>query len=393
MERKFKLVVIMKKMMLFAASVAAVCGMCACGQQNTPPVEGSKTGFALSFFKEVNKSSKSSDNIVVSPYSAGAALSMLLEGAQGQTKVELDNALNGCLFNNQNLESGDSVVVKSANSVWVDSDFSVRNHYVSLLQKDYGALVETLRFSDPATVRAINNWCSENTNGKIDKIIDRLTSGDVMVLLNALYFNAPWEEKFDANLTSKADFRGVSGNKKVDMMYRKGRYNYAEYQGLQMIELPYLGSSYSMFVALPPEGMKIDDILPYVNENVYKEAMGMLAPVEVRFRMPKVKVETEMLLNDVLMGMGVRTAFTSAADFKGISEMGPLVVSQVKQKCYIDIAESGTEAAAVTSIQVRLTSARPEYDVKTMTVDRPYVFFIADRESDNILFAGKIVNL
>ncbi len=382
-----------RKMMIYAASFVAACGLNACGQQDVPPAEGSKTGFALSFFKQVNKASKSSENIVVSPYSAGAALSMLMEGAQGQTRVELDNALNGCVFSSQKLESGDSVVVKSANSVWIDSDFSVRNHYVNILQKDYDALVETLRFSDPATVRAINNWCSEHTNGRIDEIIDRLTPGDVMVLLNALYFNAPWEERFDSGLTAKADFYGLTGTRQVDMMYRKGRYNYAEYQGCQMIELPYLGSSYSMFVVLPPEGMKIESFLPYVNENVYDEAMKMLAPVEVKFRMPKVKMETEMLLNDVLMNMGVKTAFTGAADFKGIAETGPLAVSQVKQKCYVDIAETGTEAAAVTSVQVRLTSVRPEFDAKTMTVNRPYVFFIADKETDNILFAGKIVNL
>jgi serpin B len=382
-----------RKIMIYAASFAAACGLNACGQQGLPPAEGSKTGFALSFFKQVNKSSKGSENIVVSPYSAGAALSMLMEGAQGQTRVELDNALNGCVFSKQKLESGDSIVVKSANSVWIDSDFSVRNHYVNVLQNDYDALVETLRFSDPATVRAINNWCSEHTEGKIDEIVDRLTPGDVMVLLNALYFNAPWEEKFDPGLTGKSDFHGVSGTGQVDMMYRKGRYNYAEYQGCQMIELPYLGSTYSMFVVLPPEGMNIDSFLPYVNEDIYDEAMKMLAPVEVKFRMPKVKIETEMLLNDVLMNMGVKTAFTGAADFKGIAETGALAVSQVKQKCYIDIAESGTEAAAVTSIQVRLTSVRPEFDVKTMTVDRPYVFFIADKEADNILFAGKIVKL
>lgn len=381
----------MKKLMLYIAAIAAF-GLNSCGQKEVPPAEGSKTGFALSFFKEVNKMSKPSENVVASPYSAGAALSMLAEGAQGQTKVELDNALNGCLFGGQKLDGGDSVTVRSANSLWIDSDFSVRNHYVNLLQKDYGALVETLRFSDPATVQAINNWCSENTEGKIDEIIDRLTPGDVMVLLNALYFNAPWENAFDPGMTSKASFQGVSGTRKVDMMYRKGYYNYAEYQGAQMIELPYLGSTYSMFVVLPPEGADIDRILPYVNEKSYEEAMSMLAPVEVKFKMPKLKAETEMLLNDVLMGMGVKTAFTGAADFKGIAEMGPLTVSQVKQKCYIDITESGTEAAAVTSIQVRLTSVRPEFDVKVMTVDRPYVFFIADKASDNILFAGKIVN-
>ena len=382
----------MKKLMLYIAAIAAACGIDSCGQHELPAAEGSKTGFALSFFKEVNKMSNPSDNVVTSPYSAGAALSMLEEGAQGQTKAELDNALNGCLFSNQKLQGGDSVTVKSANSLWLDSDFSVRNHYVSLLQKDYDALVETLRFSDPATVRAINNWCAENTEGKIDEIIDRLTPGDVMVLLNALYFNAPWQDRFDPAMTSKADFLAVSGLRKVDMLYRRGHYNYAEYQGCQMIELPYMGSTYSMSVVLPPQGMNIDALVPYLNENIYDQAMNMLAPVEVKFRMPKLKMETEMLLNDVLMGMGVKTAFTGAADFKGISEMGPLVLSQVKQKCYIDVSESGTEAAAVTSIQVRLTSVRPENDVKTMTVDRPYLFFIADRESDNILFAGKIVN-
>ena len=383
---------VMKKMMIFAAAVAAVCVLNACGQQDVPPAEGSKTGFALSFFKEVNKASNPSENIVTSPYSAGVALSMLAEGAMGQTKVELDNALNGCLFSNQVLDGGDSVVVKSANSVWVDDDFSVRNRYVDILQKDYDAFVDCLRFSDPATVRAINMWCSENTNGKIDKIIDELGLNDVMVLINALYFNAPWEEKFDPSLTSKADFRGVSSVGKVDMMYRKGRYNYAEFQGCQMIELPYLGSTYSMFVVLPPEGMNVSDLIPYVNENIYTEAMNMLAPVEVKFKMPKVKLETEMVLNGVLQNMGVREAFSNA-DFKGISEMGPLVLSQVKQKCYIDVAETGTEAAAVTSAMVRMTSVRPEMDVKTMTVNRPYVFLIADKENSDILFAGKIVNL
>ena len=383
----------MKRMMLNAAFAAVVCCMLSCAQQQTPPSEGSRTGFALSFFKHVNKVSAPSENIVVSPYSAGVALSMLEEGAGGQTKVELDNALNGCLFKGDKLDGGEEVVVKSANSLWLDSNFSVRNRYVSTLQGDYDALVETLRFSDPATVRAINNWCSENTEGKIDEILKELSPGDVMVLLNALYFNAPWQDEFDASLTSKADFRGQSGTTKVDMMHRKGLYNYAEYQGCQMIELPYRGGVYSMFVVLPPSGMRIDDVLPYVNEGIYKEAMNMLSPSQVRFSMPKLKLETELLLNDVLENMGVRTAFSAAADFKGIAQTGPLAVSQVKQKCYIDITESGTEAAAVTSITVRMTSLRPETDVKTMTVDRPYVFFIADRENSDILFAGKIVNL
>lgn len=384
----------MKRMVLYLAAAAAAFGLVSCGRQTaSKPEPGSRTGFAISFFKEVNRTAGKGENVFASPYSAGVALSMLNEGAGGETKAEIDNALNGCSFRNDVLEGGEAVDVRSANSIWIDSNFSVRNRYVSLLQKDYNALVETLRFSDPATVRAINNWCSENTEGKIDSIVKELTHGEVMLIVNALYFKAPWENSFDPSLTAKADFNGLSKTSKVDMMYRKATYNYAEFQGCQFIELPYQGGEYSMFVVLPPEDMKIDAMLPYLNEKIYEEAVGMLAPVEVKFRMPKLKVETEMLLNRTLQNMGAETMFTSAADLTGISESGPLAVSEVKQKCWLEVSEEGTEAAAVTSIGVRLTAARPDFNVKTMTVDRPYVFFIADKDSLDILFAGKIVNL
>lgn len=384
----------MKRMVLYLAAAAAAFGLVSCGRQTaSKPEPGSRTGFAISFFKEVNRTAGKGENVFASPYSAGVALSMLNEGAGGETKAEIDNALNGCSFRNDVLEGGEAVDVRSANSIWIDSNFSVRNRYVSLLQKDYNALVETLRFSDPATVRAINNWCSENTEGKIDSIVKELTHGEVMLIVNALYFKAPWENSFDPSLTAEADFNGLSKTSKVDMMYRKATYNYAEFQGCQFIELPYQGGEYSMFVVLPPEDMKIDAMLPYLNEKIYEEAVGMLAPVEVKFRMPKLKVETEMLLNRTLQNMGAETMFTSAADLTGISESGPLAVSEVKQKCWLEVSEEGTEAAAVTSIGVRLTAARPDFNVKTMTVDRPYVFFIADKDSLDILFAGKIVNL
>ena len=148
----------MKRSMLMALSVAAMCTLTSCGEPQTPPSEGSRIGFALSFFKSVNQTQKPVDNIVVSPYSAGVALSMLEEGAEGETRAEIDNALNGCMFRMEKLSEGDTVIVKSANSVWINDDFSVRNHYVSLLQKDYEALATTLNFSDPATLQAINNW-------------------------------------------------------------------------------------------------------------------------------------------------------------------------------------------------------------------------------------------
>ena len=317
---------------------------------------------------------------------------MLAEGAEGQTKEEFNKALNDCLFKAEDLGGNDTVIVNSVNSLWVDDNFSIRNRYLFLLDKDYDALATTLNFGDPSTVQAINNWCSEHTNGKIKDIIDRLGGGDVMVLANALYFNAPWLNPFDSNLTTKADFNGSKGQTKVDMMSRKGYMNYAEFQGCQLVELPYEGGRYSMYVLLPAEGMDINEAVGYLNEDLYNEAMKALEPKEVLFRMPKAKIETSLLLNETLQSMGIKSAFTSAADFKGISEMGPLVLDQVKQKCYVEISEKGTEAAAVTVAQIRLTSARPSSYVK-MTVDRPYIFFIVDTQNSNVMFAGRVMNL
>jgi serpin B len=214
-----------------------------------------------------------------------------------------------------------------------------------------------------------------------------------MVLLNALYFNAPWENEFDPSMTKQQTFYGQTKESKVMMMGNKGYYLYSEDQGFQLIQLPYQGLEYAMYVLLPPKGTDIGKLLPKLNEQIYNSAMDGLQQKEVRLFMPRFKVETSMLLNSTLQNMGIRTAFTSAADFSGIAEMGPLVLDQVKQKCYVDVTERGTEAAAVTSAQIRLTSARPVTKVPVMRVDRPFVFVIADGENRNILFAGKIVDL
>lgn len=379
----------MKRLILAILAIASMLTSCA-SPQYEKPTEGSQKGFALSFFKNVVATSDPSENILVSPYSAGVALSMVAEGAEGQTRTEFDEALNGSLFKAVDLGNNDTVTVKSANSVWITDNFSVRNRFVGLLEKDFGAEVVNLNFADPATVKAINNWCSENTEGKITEIVDRLSPSMVMMLINALYFNAPWADAFLESNTHDGVFHTASGDIQVPMMAKTDRMNYAEYQGAQMVELPYEGERYAMYVVLPPKGLSLDKMISYVNENLYEQAMSMMTAQKVRLTLPKLKIETEMVLNKTLQHMGVKTAFTSAANFKGIAEMGPLVLDQVKQKCYIDVSEKGTEAAAVTSIGVRLTSARPETLV-TMNVDRPYVFFIADRTNGNILFAGRVV--
>ncbi len=368
----------------------AIAAMTACTEQDVTPAEGSQTGFALSFFRNVNAVTAPEENVVASPYSAGAVLSMLEYGAEGETKVELDNALNGAIFGKEELDGGENTVVESSNAVWISDNFSVRNRYVSHLENYFGAFIDTQNFSSPSAVNVINDWCAEKTSGKIQKIIDRVSPDMVMLLVNALYFNAPWAVAFDTDATREAVFHGRNGDSTVPMMIRKAMYNYAEYQGAKMIEIPYTGEKYAMYVVLPPSGMSPDAVLPYIGENQYKSAMSLLAPKEVILNMPKFTNETSIVLNKTLERMGVKTAFTSAADFSGISVSGPLCVNVVKQKCCIDVTEKGTEAAAVTSAQVRMTAVRPAV---TMTVDRPFIFVIADMENKDILFAGKIVNL
>ena len=383
---------IMKNAFIAAALTAAA--LVSCGPKYTAPesTPGSEIAYSMSFIRNVAANTDKNENLVISPYSAGVALSMLAEGAEGQTKEEFNTALNNCIFKAQNLGGNDTIIVNSVNSLWVDDNFSIRNRYLSLLEKDFDALATVLNFSDPSTVQAINNWCSEHTNGKIKDIIDRLGPNSVMVLANALYFNAPWLNPFEKNLTAKSTFHGASSTSEVNMMLRRGYMNYAEYQGCQLVELPYEGGRYSMFVLLPAAGIDVNDIIGYLNEDLYNEAMKSLAPKEVLLKMPKAKLETSLLLNQTLGSMGIKSAFTSAADFKGIAEMGPLVLDQVKQKCYVDISESGTEAAAVTVAQVRMTSARPSSFV-TMTVNRPYLFFIVDTQNSNVMFAGRVMNL
>ena len=376
----------MKRFFLMAAMVV----ICSCGEQDVAPAEGSRTGFALSFFRNVNAVTDPDENVVVSPYSAGVVLEMLEAGADGETKVEIDNVLHGASFGKEDLGGDGDFVVESSNSVWISDNFSVRNRYVNHLENDFGAFITTQNFGEPDAVQIINDWCSEHTAGKINNIIDRISPNTVMLLVNALYFNAPWASSFNPAATYNAVFHGRSGDVTVPMMSRKAMYNYVEYQGAKMIEIPYKGEKYAMYVVLPPVGMSPDAVLPYIGENQYKAAMSLLAPKDVRLNLPRFKNETALVLNKTLQNMGMKTAFTPAADFNGISLSGPLCVDLVKQKCYIDVTEKGTEAAAVTSAQIRTTSARPG---TVMTVDRPFIFVIADVESKDILFAGKIVNL
>lgn len=379
----------MKNILLLTA--LAVFTACSPKVKEDVSESGSELGFSLSLFRNALKLARTDANVSVSPYSAGVAVSMVAEGAEGETRVEFDNALNGCLFRNADLGGNDTVKVISANSAWLNDDFAVRNNYVNLLAKDYGALATAYDFADPATLKAINNWCSEHTEGLVDNVLGKLTGDMKLVLVNALYFKAPWLNPFNPAFTRDAVFHGSKGDRTVSFMSGKVSCEYVEYAGNQFIRLPYEGERYSMYILLPSAESSPEEVVPYITENGLKEVMAHMAPSKVNLRMPKFKVESDMSLVKTLEAMGIRTAFTTAADLGGIAH-GPLYVSEVVQKTVVDVNERGSEAAAATAAVIQLTSARPE-KIPSMTIDRPFYYMIADMDSQRILFAGRIMNL
>ena len=372
-----------------AAMVAAGCGRTV----NTAPAqEGSGIDYSASFFRNVISGADEGENVFVSPYSAGVALSMLAEGAEGRTREELAQALNGVTFTSAEVAADSSVDIRSANSAWIRDGFKVKEAYLEELSGTFNARVENLDFSDPASVGIINAWCSENTMGRIPEIIGQISPDMVMFLMNALYFKAPWEKAFDPAMTSDATFYGYTRESKVPFMTLKSKFRYAEYMGSQLICLPYKGGKYSMLVLLPARDVSPDAVLPYLDDGSYRKALDSMEETEVSYRMPKFRMETTTVLNSALSGMGAKRVFTPSAELGGIAS-GRIAVDEVKQKCFVEVNEEGSEAAAVTSIGIRLTSANIGPVPVSMTVDRPFLFAIADIENDNILFIGRVMNL
>ena len=380
----------MKTVLISAAILALMFTSCTDSGTRQTIAEGSKTAYSLNFFQKAASSMDRDQNMIVSPFSAGSALSMLAEGAEGQTQEEILKALNGIPFKNEKLYSDKDNKVTSANSIWVKNGFPVKKDYWKLVEKDYGALVTNLDFSSPKAVKAINDWCSDNTEGLIPSIIDGIDPSYVMFLLNALYFKAPWDH-FDKNATMEGTFNGSRGKNKVPFMNTSKSFPYAEYRGCQMVEIPYEGNKYSMIVAMPSKSLDINDLIKYINEEAYDAATSSMNMRKVALSLPKFKFETSINLNKALMDMGMVKAF-GKGEFGAMTDAS-VCVDEVKQKCVIEVSEEGTEAAAVTSIGVRLTSLRPENQPVVMRVDRPFLFLIRSIEDQNILFIGRVMNL
>ncbi len=359
------------------------------------------SAFAFDFWKKVQKHESPDNNYFVSPLSLHIALGMLLNGADGETREEIRkvlhlegtdmNAINASYLELiQKLPALDPKVTNSiANSIWQEKTFPVEASFTETLKKQFNATLYSEDFSNKATLDKINQWAADHTNQKIKKILDNITPDQVMFLINALYFKGDWKNEFDPKHTVKADFNGTVSKKQVDMMHKEGDFLYTENETLQMIELPYGNDKYAMRVILPKgdAGAVVDNMTP----ETWKEAGAGLQQRKINFSLPKFKIEYSKKLNDILDEMGMKAAFTDGADLSRISPpAGKIKVGFVKQDTYVAVDEKGTEAAAVTTIGIVLTSLPV---VREMHCDKPFLFVIHEKTSGTILFTGKVSNL
>lgn len=361
----------------------------------------SATTFGLKLFSAISAAEPADKNICVSPLSISYALGMVLNGAQGATFSEIAHTLElGDLTLDEinqsyrdlmlRLIARDPVVeVGIANSIWYRQSAPVLQSFTDVNREFFNALVREIDFQATWAADTINNWVELNTNGMIESIVAKPIDPNVlMILLNAVYFKGTWTIEFDTARTESAEFQLEDGSSvAVDMMRQDTIMSYFQSELLQAVSLPYGEGSFAMTVLLPLFGHSVNNIMAELTPANWNTWLGSLADNEVELWMPRFKFEFEAPLNDVLKALGMPTAFTPAADFSEIVSGGGIWIDKVNHKTFIQVDESGTEAAAVTSIVVVDSATVP-----IMQINRPFVFVIHERDSGAILFIGRVAN-
>ena len=266
------------------------------------------TKFGFNLFSKI-ATQQGEKNIFLSPSSISMALSMAYNGANGDTQEAMAKTmeLNDITLDDLNKANSDFKVylenmldskinLKIANSVWAEKSLTFNQSFMDLNKKFYYADIKNLDFSSPDAASAINNWVSENTGKKIDKLIDKIDAGTIMFLWNAIYFKGEWSDKFDTSLTYDSDFNLLNGTKKtISMMSRTGKYNYYENEKFQAIRLPYgISGDVSMYIFLPASNSTLKEFNGNLNNENWTGWMESFSEKEVNIGMPRFKSEYEI---------------------------------------------------------------------------------------------------
>lgn len=369
-------------------------------------IAAANNAFAFDMYSEIANTSEG--NMFLSPYSIFTAMAMCYEGAESTTKEEMSNVFHFPLNKNvleislqrtikQINSDNENYELETANALWIQQNFPVKEQYISNVETYYSGNVTNLDFvgQPEESKNIINEWVAEKTN---DKIKDPISDGVIndytrLIITNAVYFNGKWLNEFNEEGTAKRDFYiSEDDDIKVDTMYTKQYFNYSESSDAKMLELPYKGDNLCMYVVLPDEN-NIASFEKSFSVSDYEELKsGMDSEYEVKTWLPKFKFESDTDLSDMLIRMGVKDAFNDQnADLSGISDEY-LMISKVLHQAFVDVQETGTEAAAATEVAVETTSAVDVEPIpeREFRADHPFMFFIEDKRTGCILFMGKV---
>ncbi len=363
--------------------------------------------FAFDFYKSFNQL-VGNQNFFISPFSVVEALSMTYNGANGNTKTEMANTLGFAKYSdsqineyNQSLANAlvladDKVQFEIANSIWYRLGFNVLQSFIDVNQNYYNADVKSLDFNSPEALITINNWADSKTHGKIPTILDEIPPDAVMYLINAIYFKGTWQYQFDSTQTQESNFYAENGSIiKHQQMQLETNLNYYTGNGFIAVELPYGNSAFNLVIAMP-DTEKISEFISNMTDSKWFNMIGSMKLSKVIVKMPKFKFELKSLLNNTLKNIGINQAFSSInADFSRIDDNNDLYISLVIHKTYIDLNEKGTEAAAVTAVEISLNSLGPgekDEPVTLFEANRPFVYAIVEKSTGVVLFLGKMVD-
>lgn len=355
--------------------------------------------FAFDLFREVIIDNASEKNIFISPLSVSIALGMTLNGAVGDTKTEMETALKLKGMTEDEINEyykimlaalpgiDPSTILNIANSIWYREGFPVKPAFLQVNQQYFNATVREIDFTKPEALKTINDWCAEKTNQLIKEPLDNIPASAVMYLINAIYFKGIWAKMFEEKNTKVSNFYTEDEKTiKVDMMQQKDTFGYRSDELAQYLDMPYGNKAFSMTVILPKEGKTTGEVINQLTTERWNDVVAGMHSQEVQVYLPKFKTKGKYELKEPLKRMGMLKAFSDEADFTKIAD-ARLLISRVIHSTYCDVNEKGTEAAAVTIVEIRELSMPV---VPLFNANRPFIFVIRERSTGVILFVGKM---
>ena len=353
--------------------------------------------FAINLFNKVS----GMDSRVISPLSITGLMTILSNGAEGETRLEILNTLGFSGASQDEINALYGYLIKKAGRldpatniniadyIAVNKNFKVKKEFEQTVSDWFKAEAENLDFTSSKTAGIINGWCSKHTYGMIPKVIDNVEPSAVAYLMNAIYFNGSWAEKFDAKETKVERFRGYTRDiKKVKMMHRNDEYLYTSNKTYSAVRIPYGNGMFAMTVLLPNEDKSIDDMMRVLSAKEISNLGREMDNCKVDLKLPKFTTEVEQPLNDIIASLGAPTMFKSSADFSKLAD-GNMFVSKMFQKAKIEVSEEGTKAAAVTAAIMTMSALAPEPRQVEFHADRPFVYIISESSTGAIYFIGQ----